>query len=258
LIVSTPERPSEFAVERALRIAEELGSPFVPRSNKTIHAMRAASSEEDVLIVGSKEIRLLSVDQPPFFFHPSMAIVRLKRLFIGGRDTLLTVSGIQAGDTVVDCTAGLCSDALVFSYAVGSGGKVIAVEASKVIHAIVREGLQTYETGLQAADEALRAIQPALGNHLDILSGMGDRSADLVYFDPMFDKPIKTSSSLVPLRSKAVREPLSEEAVSEAMRVARKKVVLKDHRDSGQFGRLGFERVRVSSSAVAYGVINIE
>ncbi|TFE30101.1 class I SAM-dependent methyltransferase [Cohnella luojiensis] len=258
MIVTTSERPSADTEERAVLLAAELQASYVPRSNKTIRAMHAKWSEDEIVIVSPKEIRLMLEGQQPFYFHPSMALVRLKRVRNGGNDTLLSVSGISDGDTVVDCTAGLCSDSLVFSYAVGRTGKVIAMEASKVLHAIVREGLMSYETGLHDIDEAMRAIQPVHGKHQDLLPLMKNKSVDVVYFDPMFERPVTTSSSIIPLRSQAFREPLSLEAVREAVRIARKKVVLKDHRDSGQFERLGFRLARTSASAVAYGVIEIE
>lgn len=258
MIVTTSERPSADTEERAVRLAEEWEAPYVPRSNKTIRAMHAKWSEDEIVIVSPKEIRLMLEGQQPFYFHPSMALVRLKRVRSGGNDTLLSVSGISAGDTVVDCTAGLCSDSLVFSYSVGSAGKVIAMEASKVLHAIVREGLLTYETGLPDIDSAMRAIRPVHGKHQELLPLLANKSADVVYFDPMFERPVTTSSSIIPLRSQAFREPLTAETVQEAVRIARRKVVLKDHRDSGQFERLGFRLARSSASAVAYGVIEIE
>jgi 16S rRNA (guanine1516-N2)-methyltransferase len=258
LIVTTSEHPEADTVERAERLADELQASFVPRSNKTIRALRDKWEADEIVVVSAQEIRLVQEGQPPFYYHPSMALVRLKRLRSGGNDTLLDVSGATAGDTVLDCTAGLCSDSLVFSYAVGPQGKVIALEASRVLHAIVREGLRTYTTGLPDIDDAMRAIRTVHGKHQSLLPTMEDKSADVVYFDPMFEKPVTTSSSIVPLRSQAHREALTVEAVKDAFRIARKKIVLKDHRDSGQFERLGFRLVRVSASAVAYGVIDIE
>ncbi|RKP56946.1 SAM-dependent methyltransferase [Cohnella endophytica] len=258
MIVTTTERPQESTVEKAVQLAAELQSVYVPRGNKTIRALRVLRNIDEVLIVGPADIRLVQEGQHLFYYHPSMALVRLKRLRDGGNDTLLTVTGASPGNTILDCTAGLCSDSLVFSYAVGREGKVIALEASRVVHAIVREGLLTYETGLADIDAAMRAIQTASGRYQERLPELEDKSADIVYFDPMFEKPVTTSSSLIPLRSQAFREPLDELSVRHAIRVARKKVVLKDHRDSGQFERLGFSPARMSGSAVAYGVINIE
>ncbi|MBO9600783.1 MAG: class I SAM-dependent methyltransferase [Cohnella sp.] len=258
MIVTTSERPSEAMTEKAIRLAEELQVPYVPRLNRTIRGMYQNDSIEKIVVVGAKEVRLMQEGQKPFFYHPSMALVRLKRVRSGGVDTLLSVSGVASGDTVLDCTAGLCSDAVVFSYAVGDKGKVMAVEASRLLHLIVKEGLQAYETGLSDIDEAMRAVQPIVGRHQDLLPRMQDNSVDIVYFDPMFEKPVTASSSMLPLRSQAVSESLTKETVQEAVRIARKRIVLKDHRDSGQFERLGFRLARVSSSAVAYGVIDVD
>jgi 16S rRNA (guanine1516-N2)-methyltransferase len=231
--------------------------PYVPRSNKTIKSLHTELGEAEILVVSRREVKLLSIEQQPFFFHPSMAIIRLKRLLAGGADTLLALSEVKSGDTVIDCTAGLCSDALVFKYAVGQQGRVIAIEASQALHVVVKEGLQLYETGLPEVDAAMRTIETVHGNHQEKLREMEDKSADIVYFDPMFERPVTSSSNLVPLRSQAHSDPLTEESVISAIRIARKKVILKDHRDSGQFQRLGFSRARVSASAVAYGVITI-
>ncbi|WP_256757454.1 class I SAM-dependent methyltransferase [Cohnella sp. WQ 127256] len=258
MIVTTSERPPVETIEHAMSIATELEVSYAPRSNKTIRALQTKWEEEAIVVVSPQEIRLMQEGQQPFYFHPSMALVRLKRLRSGGNDTLISVSGAVTGDTVLDCTAGLCSDSLVFKYVVGEQGKVVAMEASRTLHVIVREGLQTYKTGLADIDQAMRGIQTVQGQHQELLSRMEDNSADIVYFDPMFEKPVTTSNSMVPIRSQAVRESLTREAVKDAIRIARKKVVLKDHRDSGQFERLGFRLARVSASAVAYGVIEID
>ena len=53
-------------------------------------------------------------------FHPSMGFVRLKRVLNGKPDPMLEASGMEEGDSVLDCTAGLGADALVFS---GKGGR---------------------------------------------------------------------------------------------------------------------------------------
>jgi hypothetical protein len=85
-----------------------------------------------------------------------------------------------------------------------------------------------------------------------------DNSYDIVYFDPMFRIPVRSSSAMAPLRAFAEERPLAEADVRHAVRVARKRVVLKDHRDSGEFRRLGFALARKSSSPVAYGVIECD
>ncbi|XID94414.1 class I SAM-dependent methyltransferase [Paenibacillaceae bacterium WGS1546] len=258
MIVTTADRPNPEAVRRAERLAAELKAAVAPRAGRTLRQLRAATGEREILVVGEKDLKLDAEGEPPFFFHPSMALVRLKGLLKGGQDALLSATGAAPGDTVLDCTAGLCADAIVLSYAAGERGRVVALEASRTIHLIVREGLRTYETGLPEADAAMRAVEAAHGRYEERLPRMPDKSVDIVYFDPMFEKPVRSSSALAPLRARALGEPLTEEAVREATRVARKKVVLKDHRESGRFERLGFRPARKSSSAVAYGVIDID
>lgn len=258
MIVTTTEKPDAHTVERAQALAEEWRAAFVPRLRHTIAKLSLMHGDAEVAVVGPKEIKLVTPEAPPFFFHPSMALIRIKRLMAGETDSMVTVSEAAPGDVVLDCTAGFCSDALVFSYAVGRAGEVIALEASPVLHGIVREGLSLYESGLPEVDRAMRAIKTVKTDYESYLRTMADNSVDIVYFDPMFDRPIESSIALAPIRSQAHKEPLTLESVREAVRVARKVVVLKDHRDSGQFAQLGFGLARKSYSSVAYGVIKIE
>ncbi|MEH7809800.1 hypothetical protein V7422_18025, partial [Bacillus safensis] len=62
-----------------------------------------------------------------------------------------------------------------------------------------------------------------------------DESFDVVYFDPMFEETIQESASIAPLRHAAEHHFDHETAVQEALRVARKRVVLKDHWKSTRF-----------------------
>ncbi|MFD0670282.1 class I SAM-dependent methyltransferase [Cohnella sp. GCM10027633] len=255
--MTTSERPDTRTLELAKALAKEWGTDYVPRQQHSIARLSRMRDDSDVAVVGPREVKLVPADGPPLFFHPSMALVRLKRLLEGGIDTLVEISGTRPGDVVLDCTAGLCADALVFSFAVGPQGRVVALEASPIVHAIVREGLKLYDTGLPEVDRAMRAVRPVLASYESYLKQQEDDSVDIVYFDPMFERPVDASSSLEPLRARAHMGPLTDEAVSEARRVARRSIVLKDHRGSGQFERLGFRQARKSGSSVAYGVITI-
>jgi hypothetical protein len=258
MIVTTAERPTEDLLKQAALLADELQVACVPRQRHTLKKLQQAYGADGVLVVARDGIRFVSGSRPPLFFHPSMGMIRIKRLLAGGSDTLIDVSGASPGDTVIDCTAGLASDAMVFSFAVGSAGSVTAVEASLLLHVIVREGLRMAHTGLPEADAACRRIRMLHGDHVAVLRTLPDRSADIVYFDPMFDRPVHASSSMLPIRPVAVHEPLSEAAVREAVRIARKSVVMKNAGGSAEFARLGFSPVRQKGSSVAYGVIRIE
>lgn len=254
MIVTTAYKPSPELAEYAGRLAQELGCLLVPRKQDSLSRIKKRHGTDSVLVADDNGLRYYEKSEEPLYFHPSMAYVRVKRLRSGDRDPLIEVSGCQTGDSVLDCTAGLGSDAIVFSYAVGPEGKVVALESEPVLYTVVREGLRAYETIHADVNEALRRIELQCANHMDWLAELPNNSFDIVYFDPMFRRPVHDSSALAPLRGLANSGALEDEAVRHAIRIARKSVVLKEHRESGEFGRLGFERRHVNK--IAYGVIN--
>jgi 16S rRNA (guanine1516-N2)-methyltransferase len=73
----------------------------------------------------------------------------------------------------------------------------------------------------------------------------------------MFRDPLHSSTGISPLRSFANERMVTAESVDEAKRVARKCVVLKEQRDSGEFERLGFTKDPRIHAKVAYGVIRL-
>ncbi len=259
MIVTTAERPDAELIAQAKRLAGELQADYVPRRQDTLRYLADKHRADGTLVAARDGLKYVSDDQPPLFFHPSMGFVRVKRMLGGeGPDPMIKASGVAAGDTVMDCTAGLASDAILFSHVVGAAGAVRAIEASTLLYVIVREGLQSVRTGLPEVDDACRRVAMVQGAHEDILRGMPDRSVDVVYFDPMFGDPVQASAAIRPLRNHALHEPLAAAAVEEAVRVARKSVVMKNARGSTEFARLGFAPPRPSKSAVAYGVIRID
>ncbi|OXM16479.1 class I SAM-dependent methyltransferase [Paenibacillus herberti] len=260
MIVTTTDYPSELMLEMAARLAKELNARLTPRRRRTLGQLAEQAGDRELLVVTSTQLRYYGGPQePPFYFHPSMAYVRVKRLRKGEADPLVSLSGCQPGDQVLDCTAGLAGDSFVFSYATGPEGGVTALESEPVLHAIVREGLQQYESELEDANAALRRITPVLADHADFLKGLPDKSYDIVYFDPMFRDPVHESSSIGPLRGLANPDPLHPGIVREAVRVARRTVIIKETNNSPEFDRLGFVRCPVKkTSAVGYGVIQVD
>lgn len=258
MIVTTTAKPSQRALEQAERLAGELASPLRSRGNLTVNKLLTLTQDKRLLVVTEEEVRYYDGQaETPLYFHPSMAFVRVKRLRRGETDPLIQLSGCEAGDLIVDCTAGLASDSLVFSYAAGPTGRVSALESEPVLCALVREGLAGYQTNLEDVNEAMRRIEMINVHHLVYLTNLPDKSVDIVYFDPMFRKPIHESSSMEPLRAVANMDALSIETIEQAKRVARKCVVLKEHQASEEFARLGFERRHVNTSKIAYGVIQL-
>ncbi|GLX68144.1 class I SAM-dependent methyltransferase [Paenibacillus glycanilyticus] len=258
MIVTTADKPSQKALATAKRLAEELSAKYVVRGRQTLRQLAEKMEPIRMVVVTEKEVRFYDGQtESPLYFHPSMAFVRVKRLRRGETDPLVELTGCEPGDRIIDCTAGLAADSLVLSYAAGESGAVTSIESEPILCAVVREGLAGYQSGLPDVDAAMRRIDMKCVNHADYLAGLPDNSVDIVYFDPMFRRPIHESNALEPLRNLANDSALTQEAVQQAIRVARKTVVMKEHRESGEFSRLGFERRHVNTSKIAYGVIEV-
>ncbi|WP_223066276.1 class I SAM-dependent methyltransferase [Paenibacillus caui] len=258
MIITTGEHESPRTVARAQALARESGAAYARRSGRSLNELRSRYEDNDVLIILENGVRLAGAAGNPMEFHPSMSYVRAKRLLKGEKDSMLEAACAVPGDLIVDCTAGLGADSIMFALGAGGKGKVIALESSFPLYLLLREGLQTYQSGIPEFNKALQRIEARHTEHLEGLRSMPDKSADIVYFDPMFRDPTLESSSLSPLRSYANAAPLRQEAIAEARRVARKTVVLKEKRDSGEFERLGFETPARSRSKITYGVMHLD
>ncbi|TVX99663.1 class I SAM-dependent methyltransferase [Paenibacillus cremeus] len=255
MFVTTSYDPGSIQLEEARQLAERLGGRLLQRRRMTLAQLRERFGDEDILLVSKERIEYHHALRQPLFFHPSTAAVRIKRLLNGEPDTLLSLADVRPGDRIVDCTAGLGSDAIVFSFAVGESGGVTALETARIPCFLLQQGLQAYDSDVPGLNAAMRRIEVRSEDHLDYLRSLPDHSVDVVYFDPMFRKPITESASIKAIRGIADDRPLTAEAIVEARRAARRAVVLKEHRDSQEFERLGFEVVRRSSTKIAYGVI---
>ncbi|MEC0330712.1 MULTISPECIES: class I SAM-dependent methyltransferase [Paenibacillus] len=258
MLITTGDRETPAVLERAQNLAALTGATRVPRGRTSLAKLAERYGDGDILVVMEQGVRLHRAGQEPLTFHPSMGFVRAKRLLKGESDAMLEAARAAPGDFVIDGTAGLGSDASVFAVAAGPGGRVLALEDSFPLWALLQEGLKHYVSGLPEFDAALRRIETVHGNHLEVLRGMPDKSADIVYFDPMFRHPLEDSSSISPLRTFANAGSLSAEAVREACRVARKTVVMKEQKGSGEFARLGFETSARAHTKIAYGVIALD
>ncbi|WP_003544804.1 class I SAM-dependent methyltransferase [Desulfotomaculum nigrificans] len=255
LVVTTGIRSGIALEQQALELSRQLNVPYVRRQKRSLDNIKEMSGAQVILLVKSNKLSLV-VDGKELFFHPGLAKLRIKEIQAGKTDQMIKAMGLKAGDSVLDCTLGLAADALVASYVTGPGGMVVGLEDSMPVAEIVRRGLQSYTGEKPELLAAMRRIQVINAHHLGYLRQLPDNSFDVVYFDPMFRQPRHQSSSLVPLRPLANSSPLSQEAVVEAYRVARKRVVMKENRNSEEFSRLNFHTIEGGRySPVAYGVI---
>lgn len=253
-MITTSYRPSEHTIKTAKKLSKELNMPFCGRNKQTVENL-LKSAERDLLVVGKERFELYTKQGAKFFFHPNTAMFRAKRFIRGEQEPMLRAAGLSEGDTFLDCTLGLGSDTIIASMAVGKTGSVIGIEKNHLVSVLVRTGLQSWETGIEELQAAMRRIQVKNGDCFEYIKQLPDNSVDVVYFDPMFHEPVETSDGIAPLRDLAEDSVLDEGCIKEAVRAARKSVVLKDHWKSPRFEQFGFNVMKRKTALFHYGVI---
>ncbi|MCF6093128.1 class I SAM-dependent methyltransferase [Microaerobacter geothermalis] len=256
MILTSSHNISEEILKQLEYLQSEPFFTYVPRRDRSIRQMMKDYNSEIILVVTEDGLKLYGLhwDQP-FFFHPSSAVFRIKRLKHGDNDTMVESCQLQTGDTFLDCTLGLGSDSIVASYVVGEQGKVTGIESERWIAYLVQYGIHHWKDGSQELISAMKRLKVVWSDHLSYLKQLPDHSFDIVYFDPMFRQPVYSSSGISPLRQLANKEKIDINAINEAKRVAKKRVVIKERKNSGELNRLGF--TPVTKGKVTFGVIQL-
>ncbi len=241
-----------FAEARAL--ATELGAVYVERAHDRTLTELLREQGLSALIVMEKDGPRVHSEAGTFAYHPSMALLRIQQMLNGGHDHFVEALGVREGARVLDCTLGLASDAAVAAFAVGATGRVVGLEASPLVHFAVSYGLQHYESKAPLLTQALRRIEALRTEAGAYLTRCAEDSFDVVYFDPMFKRPVAGSRAMDALRPLAYAEPLNAELVRQALRVA-PRVVIKE-RAEYLLAELGCrEFVGGRYSRVKYGIL---
>lgn len=252
-IVTTSHRPKQVQTEEAKQLALMFNVSFAERSDMSAKNLMEKTGAGGLIVVSARRTSYISGGQE-FFFHPGLARLRIKELKNGKDDQMIRAMSLKPGDSVLDCTMGPGADAIVASYISGPNGRVTALESSPVISALVRTGLLTYPEDEDIA-LAMRRIIAVNTDYRSYLTGLEPRSYDIIYFDPMFRAPRHRSPAMNSARLLANPAPVEVETIELALRVAAKRVVLKERRGSSEFERLGFKRIVGGNYApVAYGV----
>lgn len=259
-IVTTVRRGQKYTEANrtlAARTAAALGIPNVPRGNDSLAELRAAYGV-DAALVARRGLLTLVTAKGELFFHPGMSHLRIKNLLLGHGDHLVTALGLTEGMHVLDCTLGTGADAIVESFAVGAQGTVTALEANPLIAAVIADGLAHATGDNYEMHAAMRRITVHHADALTFLRATETDSCDVVYFDPMFRRPLHESAGMNALRVLADSRALTGETIAEACRVARHRVVMKERRGSKEFERLGFTHITGGKySRIAYGVMEL-
>lgn len=257
IVLTSAANANDDAQAQAEKIANFWRVSYVERKGRPISRLFADLQIQTLIVYcGPGDVRMYDsgLDAEPFFYHPGIAILRLKQLLAGGQDRLLRVTGIRAGDSVLDGTAGLCADAAVMAYATGQTGSCVAFEASPAVALVVAMALSDYKSGVAAFDAALRRIDLRCATWQAALTQYADDAVDVVYLDPMFSIE-KDSAGIRPLRRFAHTAELTQADLAQALRVARKAVVIKDGWPGPLLKKLGIRPDSRSRKSTLYGCV---
>lgn len=247
-MITTSLGQSAQLVQRAKDFAEKLNVPYRERQKRSLGYF--LKIYDGVLLVYDKNLIFHHRDGSQLAFHPDTAMLRIK----SKHDPLVELIGRESL-TILDTTLGLASDSLVMSYA---EHQVTGLESQQLIHLIVSQGLQTFESGNAALDAAMKRIRTLCIDSLTYLKKQSDQAYDIIYCDPMFSEQINESNNLSGLRPVANYSPVSNQWLREAKRVARKKIIIKAHFRDTVFEDFGFRRIIRPNQKFHYGVIDLE
>lgn len=254
-IVTTAGRPDEWSLQLARYVCDELQLEMVERKKRSVQKI-AEMYNAHVIVAGKNRFEYYAKGMTmPFFFHPNSAAFRLKRVARGEQDPFLEAVQLQQGDSLLDCTLGMGADAMLAAYQVGVNGRVVGLEADRNVAFIVKNGMKTYDTTELPLTACMRRIEVVRSEAVDYLRMQPDAHFDVVYLDPMFDETIEESSNFQALREVGSHIDLSRQWLQEAIRVAKKRVVLKAHFRSKLFDMYEFKRDIRLTAKFHYGIL---
>ena len=189
------------------------------------------------------------IDRPEgsHFFSLNMAELRIQNLRKGQRDHLLeALMGVKEYDlrpaaaqppiSVLDCTCGFGADAAVASFGLPAGSRVDALEVSPLLEAVTAWGFSHFVHKKDDVTAALRRISLRCGDYRDYLLSDEGPVYDVLYFDPMFQRPVEASCQFQPVRAIMEHGGLTRDLIERALQKARRRVVIKE-RDFRQLCR---------------------
>jgi hypothetical protein len=258
MIITTAGRSTSELVAKAKKLSISFGFPYKRRNGVSIKALKE-KYQDDIVVVGNSSLFIAPLHaESELFFHPNLSMVRAKRMFKGEKEPLIETAKLKEGMSFLDCTLGLAADSIIASIAVGSSGMVTGVEGNRLLYFLAKEGLTSFSSGNKQFDEAMRRIEVVYSHHYSFLQQAATDSVDVIYFDPMFRLSVDTSSGMNSIRGLALTTDIGGEVIAEAKRVARERVVLKDHWKSERFTQLGFTQYKRKTSLFHYGTIELK
>lgn len=244
------------------RWAESQGFTWQARQKRTIQDLMAEYGE-NFLVYSSRGPQ---IDRPEgsHFFSLNMAELRIQNLRKGQCDHLLEAlmgmkeregrtlqsaaltaplhrgasrtAAAQPPITILDCTCGFGADAAVASFGLPAGSRIDALEVSPLLEAVTSWGFSHFVHKKDDVTAALRRISLRRGDYRDYLLSDEGPVYDVLYFDPMFQRPVEASCQFQPVRAIMEHGGLTRDLIERALQKARRRVVIKE-RDFRQLCR---------------------
>lgn len=257
LVITTARKVSGDIMSRARHWGRLLDARVVPREGRSIEALCREEGVEGVLTVQAERVTYYEPRRGiEYFFHPNLAAMRIRNIERGATDHMVEAMDLGPGDEVLDCTMGRAADAIIAAHAVGETGRVVAIEKEPVIAHLTIEGLRSAWFVSDRFTAVMRRVDARCADYNDFLPSCAAKSFDVVYFDPLFHRPLDKSQSMEDLRALGHREDITLQTLQEALRVARRCVVIKQRQDTPLWAALGVTEIHGGrQSRVEYGVI---
>lgn len=258
-IVTTGQKDTPETLAEGRQVAALLQIPFIARNKKSLNSLANEYGFKTAIIWTKKGPLLVNERGQQHYFHLSMAQLRLVKIARGEEDPLVKAVGNEDIESFLDCTLGLGSDSLVVSFAKPSINRFVGVEGMPELAFITNFGLRHFEHENPKVTEALRKIQVCAVDHYEYLRTLPNSSVDVIYFDPMFTRPVEESPQFQTLRGYNWDNDLNEVVFAEAVRVARKRIIVKARKTENAFNNIPIHyEVGGKYSRVIYGVYEID
>lgn len=261
IITTTRNKCNPNLSQKAKEIADSLSAPYIPRAETSFDYLFKQFNITQILVVGNNEI-FIQTPKGKIFFHENTAGLRTKN----GKwkmessphsnlEPLLRAAKInQNTSLILDCTLGLSCDSLVLATQLFDTGRIIGLEKNPFLAKLVEIGLKDYKFSSEKLKKAAEKIEVICANHLEFLKNSKDKEYDIIYFDTMFEHSVTQSYGIQLLKTIADCTSLSQEAINEAMRVAKECIIIKGKRGDN-YPIKKFDEFYKSGKSIFYGVV---
>lgn len=258
-LVTYPHKVNDIYRAKAESMARQLNWSIVERQGLSADLLCKTYGCKSFMLYTKQGPTLYNQNGEKHFFHLSMAHLRILKLQRNENDYMIkAIKKLYPSEgkiSLLDATCGFGSDSIVASYYFKDNIDIIALEKFQALAYITNYGFRNFIAEDISITQALRAIRLYNMDFMDYLQNCKDKSFDIIYFDPMFEKAVSASSQFIPLREEIMHTALNTDIWQEALRVARLGIIVKERSFSSLFEQLKITNfVGGKYSRIKYGL----